>query len=93
MITIRCGGLQTVTSAPENTRKACPEEGHPEGPELPEDITRLTQQIHRMQQTPEIQDSSTEMPPKKTRRIIKGPDNPTWQAFMYLSFNVNFGEV
>eukprot|EP00435_Cladocopium_sp_Y103_P075519 s304_g59.t1 len=37
-------------SAPENTRAAFPEEGSPEGPELPEDITPLTKQIARMQQ-------------------------------------------
>ena len=27
--------------APENTRKAFPQEGTPEGPELPEDVTPL----------------------------------------------------
>ena len=68
-------------SAPENTRKACPEEGHPEGPELPEDITPLTQQIHRMQQTTEVQDTSTEIPLESNRQeespnpIVPNPNN------------------
>ena len=35
-------------SAPEITRKALPEEGSPEGPELPADITPMAQQIARM---------------------------------------------
>lgn len=45
-----CGHL--YRSAPENTRLAFPEEGLPEGPELPDDVTPLIQQIHRMQNNP-----------------------------------------
>ena len=41
-------------SAPENTRKAYPEEGQPEGPELPEDTTQMEQQIQRMQNNPNL---------------------------------------
>ena len=36
-------------SAPEHTRLSLEEEGHPEGPELPEDLTSIHQQIERMQ--------------------------------------------
>ena len=35
-------------SAPENTRLALPEEGHPAGPELPDDLTQIQQQINRI---------------------------------------------
>ena len=40
-------------SAPENTREAYPEEGHPLGPTLPEDMTQINQQIERLQKSPE----------------------------------------
>ena len=40
-----------IRSAPENTRRSLPEEGSPEGPELPADITPMTQKIARMNQT------------------------------------------
>ena len=36
---------QLIRSAPENVGKVFPEEGSPEGPELPEDITPMAQQI------------------------------------------------
>ena len=39
-----------LCSATENIRKALPEEGSPEGPELPADITPMAQQIARMSQ-------------------------------------------
>ena len=42
-------GGKIYRSAPENTRKAYPQEGSPEGPELPEDVTPLMLQIQRMQ--------------------------------------------
>ena len=45
--TTQCGRL--YRSAPENVRLAVPEEGHPEGPDLPEDMTALEAQIQRMQ--------------------------------------------
>ena len=48
--TVWCtSGGKIHRSAPENTRKAFPEEGSPEGPELPPDITPMMQQIQRMQ--------------------------------------------
>ena len=37
-----------IRSASENTRRSLPEEGSPEGPELPPDITPMAQQINRM---------------------------------------------
>ena len=49
-------------SAPENTRKAYPEEGQPEGPELPEDVTPLAQQIHRMQQQSHLTEFPVQQP-------------------------------
>ena len=42
-------GGKIYRSAPENTRKAFPQEGSPEGPDLPEDVTPLMMQIQRMQ--------------------------------------------
>ena len=43
-------------SAPENTRRAYPEEGHPEGPELPENMTAIHQLIQRHQRQPHLTD-------------------------------------
>ena len=63
--TVWCTSNGTLyRSAPENTRRAFPSEGHPEGAELPEDITQLTQQIHRMQnqRDPNPLDSTHEIP-------------------------------
>ena len=55
-------------SAPENVRLALPEEGQPEGPELPEDLTAIQQQIHRMEQNestlPTIPEHETSNPPE-----------------------------
>jgi hypothetical protein len=42
-----CGG-KLYRSAPENTRLALPEEGQPAGPELPDDLTQIQQQINRI---------------------------------------------
>ena len=42
----QCGKL--YRSAPENVRRAMPEEGEPEGPALPEDITPIQRQIQAL---------------------------------------------
>ena len=41
-------GGKLFRSAPENTRLALPEEGQPTGPELPDDLTQIQQQINRI---------------------------------------------
>ena len=41
-------GGKLYRSAPENTRLALPEEGQPAGPELPDDLTQIQQQINRI---------------------------------------------
>ena len=51
-------------SAPENTRKAYPEEGQPEGPELPEDTTQMEQPIQRMQHSQNLDLSDDAIPPE-----------------------------
>ena len=70
-----------IRSAPENVRKAFPEEGSPEGPELPEDITPMTQQIARMSQSnstnndPEL--NPLEIPPEivPTTNNLNNPED------------------
>eukprot|EP00435_Cladocopium_sp_Y103_P028662 s3013_g7.t1 len=61
--TVWCTSNGTLyRSAPENTRLAFPEEGSPEGPELPEDLTIINQQIQRMQTSPTVTQNPLEMP-------------------------------
>ena len=59
-----------IRSAPENTRRSLPEEGRPEGTELPADITPMAQQIARMTRANhnDVPDIPTEGP--------LTPDNP-----------------
>ena len=57
-------------SAPENTRRAYPEEGHPEGPDLPENMTAIQQLIQRHQNNPNLTDPITipdNLPEDETR--------------------------
>eukprot|EP00435_Cladocopium_sp_Y103_P022606 s1610_g5.t1 len=65
-------------SAPENTRRAFPEEGHPEGPELPEDVTPLIQQINRMQTTNSTNSPNVEIldVPQESHAHNPPPFNP-----------------
>ena len=51
-----------IRSTPENTRRSLPEEGSPEGPELPPDITPMTQQINRMNHRSNQDDLLQKMP-------------------------------
>ena len=51
-------------SAPENTRKAYPEGGQPEGPELPEDTTQMEQPTQRMQRNQNLDLSDDAIPPE-----------------------------
>ena len=53
-------------SAPENVRLALPEEGEPDGPDLPEDMTQIQQQINRSYQNPEAMQSIPEHEPIET---------------------------
>lgn len=48
--------------APEHVRRAVPEEGQPDDPDLPEDLTQMHQQIQNMSRTEEI-----EQPPQGDR--------------------------
>ena len=48
------------SSAPENVRLSLPEEGEPGGPELPEDLTQIQQQINRIRQHPDAMQSIPE---------------------------------
>ncbi|CAL1150736.1 unnamed protein product [Cladocopium goreaui] len=50
-------------SAPENVRLSLPEEGEPGGPDLPEDLTQIQQQINRISQHPEAMQSIPENEP------------------------------
>ena len=59
-------------SAPENVRLALPEEGEPDGPDLPEDMTQIQQQINRSYQNPEAMQSIPEHEPIETP-LITGP--------------------
>lgn len=43
-------GGKLYRSAPEHVRRALPSEGHPEGAELPTDLTAIQQQIQRLNQ-------------------------------------------
>ena len=47
-------GGKLYRSAPEHVRRSLPDEGQPDGPELPTDLTSLQQQINRMSQLPSI---------------------------------------
>ena len=47
-------GGKLYRSAPEHVRRSLPDEGQPDGPELPTDLTSLQQQISRMSQLPSI---------------------------------------
>ena len=47
-------GGKLYRSAPEHVRRSLPDEGQPDGPELPADLTSLQQQISRMNQLPSI---------------------------------------
>ena len=58
-----------IRSAPENTRKSLPEEGSPEGPELPADITPMTQQIARMNQVDNQSTDFQEIPLDTTNEL------------------------
>ena len=58
-------GGRLYRSAPENIRLALPEEGQPMGPDLPEDLTEIQQQINRMtidQSMPSIPEEETLIP-------------------------------
>ena len=77
-----------IRSAPENTRKSLPEEGSPEGPELPADITPMTQQIARMNQidhqSTEVQEIPLDTTPELDHQNVPNnnpshdePDNPS----------------
>ena len=63
-----------IRSAPENTRRSLPEEGSPEGPELPPDITSMTQQINRMNHLDNQEDLQQEMPLENNPE--NSPNNP-----------------
>ena len=47
-------GGKLYRSAPEHVRRSLPEEGQPDGPELPTDLTTIQQQINRLNQLPSI---------------------------------------
>ena len=47
-------------SAPENVRRSLPEEGEPGGPDLPEDLTQIQQQLNRIYQHPDAMQSIPE---------------------------------
>ena len=53
-------GGRLYRSAPENVRPSLPEEGEPGGPDLPEDLTQIQQQISRISQHPEAMQSIPE---------------------------------
>jgi len=75
--TVWCtSGGKLIRSAPENTRRAFPEEGSPEGPELPEDITPMTQQIARMKQQVQLEDNPENESPEINTEIIPSNINP-----------------
>ena len=56
-------------SAPENVRLSLPEEGEPGGPDLPEDLTQIQQQINR------ISHNSEAMPPIPEHDALEFPIN------------------
>ena len=56
-------GGRLYRSAPENVRLSLPEEGEPGGPDLPEDLTQIQQQINRISQHPEAMQSIPENEP------------------------------
>ena len=73
-------------SAPENTRLACPEEGSPEGPDLPEDMTPMMQQIHRMTDNSNPNDNSQNTNLDIPNEIIPNHNNHN-QSHNPLSFD------
>ena len=56
-------GGRLYRSAPENVRLSLPEEGEPGGPDLPEDVTQIQQQVNRISQHPEAMQSIPEHEP------------------------------
>jgi hypothetical protein len=64
-------------SAPENVRLALPEEGEPDGPDLPEDMTQIQQQINRSYQNPDAMQSIPEHEPFETPTIMLPPGTPS----------------
>ena len=63
--TTQCGKI--FRSAPENVRPSMPEEGHPEGPDLPEDVTPIQQQIQALQELEHRQtETGLDMPNEET---------------------------
>jgi hypothetical protein len=71
-------GGKLYRSAPENTRLSLPEEGQPTGPELPDDLTQMQQQINRITLNQPLQpipeDEIITSNPNVTPVIT--PDNP-----------------
>ena len=74
-------GGKIYRSAPENTRKAFPQEGSPEGPDLPEDVTPLMLQIQRMQsldnQMNELDLDHLSQNPTGNNELNNSTDNPS----------------
>jgi hypothetical protein len=68
--TTQCGRI--YRSAPENVRPSMPEEGQPEGPDLPEDVTPHEQQIQALQIREQQQGSRTLDLPEEN----SSPDEP-----------------
>eukprot|EP00435_Cladocopium_sp_Y103_P073619 s3_g44.t1 len=62
-------------SAPKNTRMAFPEEGSPEGPDLPNDITPMTQQIARLNQNNPPNNNPSNSPTDNPLDTIPEPEN------------------
>ena len=70
-------GGRLYRSAPENVRLSLPEEGEPTGPDLPEDITQIQQQINRMQhQQPPMQSIPEHEPTPLNDDDIAPPNHP-----------------
>ena len=73
-------GGKLYRSAPEHVRRSLPEEGTPEGPELPTDLTSMQQQIHRLNQLPPIPEEqlpSIELPPEHQLEVpVPTPEEP-----------------
>ena len=84
---------QLYRSAPENTRLAFPEEGSPEGPELPEDVTPLLQQINRMQNNPNNPPEQNDIPSELSSNAnTSNPINPNGPESNNSSSHINTPE-
>ena len=69
-------GGKLYRSAPEHVRRSLPSEGHPEGPEMPLDITTIQQQIQRLntlrtipEEVPLNQEAVADLP-EETQQVL-----------------------